>query len=342
MGRGVGNGSLYLRASVRVLGGESMPVSPGAGGSSDASPRKGVDRRKTWISGDGENAGEKGRRVASRSREKISVDVSTSKLTPSRNRSKRNVTMKKSHRDIIGSPIDRRKMQLTRRESEVAQDTKNDALSPDIAKRNKKDGSISSLNNKDCHSPAKGTRKSRARKGRDRLFSLPRHRNPSLQISSKDGFAITAKIMSPNMRGVSSDAKSAFRQKSDSGRDKSFIIKRNLEPTSVKMEVLFDKKWTEMIDTNTIDPGDRWASMNMQSEENIEVNSGVQASEKGPASRIPGFSRMASIETLNNPMTGTLTNATLVDPNTIKPSLIKARTERVSPSPSPDCLFPDR
>jgi hypothetical protein len=146
--------------------------------------------------------------------------------------------------------------------------------------------------------------------------------------------------MSPNMRGISSDAKSAFRQKSDTGRDKSFKIKRNLERTSVKMEVLFDKNWKEMIDRNTIDPGDRWVSMNMQSEDNMDVNSGVQAIEKGPASRIPGFSRMASIETLNNPMTGTLTNATLADPNTIKASPVKASTERGSPSPSRDCLFP--
>jgi hypothetical protein len=250
--------------------------------------------------------------------------------------------MKKSHRDIIGSPIDRRKMQLSRRESEHAQDTKNDALSPDNARRSKKDGSISSPNNKDCHSPAKGSHKSSARKGRDGFFSPPRHRNPSPHMSNKDGSAITAKIMSPNMRGVSSDAKSAFRQKSDVGRDKSFQIKRNLERTSVKMEVLFDKKWTEMIDKNTIDPGDRWTSMNIQSGENMEVNSGVQASEKGPASRIPGFSRMASIETLNNPMTGTHTNATLTDPDIIKASPVKARTERGSPSLSPDCLFPTR
>jgi hypothetical protein len=79
MGSAKGKGSLYLRPSARILGGGSTPMSPGKEDSPDASPGKGVDRRKTWLSGDGENAGEKGRRVASRSREKISGDVSTSK-----------------------------------------------------------------------------------------------------------------------------------------------------------------------------------------------------------------------------------------------------------------------
>ena len=187
----------------------------------------------------------------------VSRGDSASRLGLSKAGSRRKIALKASHRDIPGSPVDKRKMQLSRREEELAHDSKNDAMSPDHSRRIKDDGSMSSLNNKDCRSPAKGSHRSSVNKGPDGFFSPPRHRNPSIQANSNDGFSITAKLMNPNMRGVATDAISKSRQKNDAGREKIFQIKRNVERTSVNMDVLFDKKWTKMIDNNTDGVRDR-------------------------------------------------------------------------------------